>query len=326
MTTDDFLAPERLWLLVAVPVLIAAYVWQQRRRRQTAAVRFANFELLKSVAPRRSAWRRHAPAAVLALALTGLLAGYARPSGAVQVPKEAATVMLVIDTSASMMATDVEPSRLEAAITAAQSFVEDLPPQMEVGLVSFDRSARMLASPTTDHELVQRHIAELTLGPGTAAGDALVVALSAIEDARGGRSGRNSAGGAPDEAAAIVLLSDGVTTVGRPVEGVAQIAAERGIPISTIAFGTPDGIVEVQGNTIAVPSDPDTMAAVAETTSGRFFEADSGDELEEVYEDIGTRVGYDTQIRERSGPVLATSTILLVTALGLGLLWNGRLV
>ena len=320
MNIDDFLAPGRLWLLAVVPVLVAAYVWQQRRRHPVGAVRFANLGLLRSVAPKRSTWRRHAPAAAVGLALTGLLVGFARPSGAVQVPKEAATVMLVIDTSASMMATDVEPSRLEAAITAASAFVEDLPPQMEVGLVSFDRSARMLAAPTTDHETVQQEIAGLTLGPGTAAGEALVVALSAIEQAAAA-DGQGSA-----EGAAIVLLSDGVTTIGRPVMGVAQLAADRGIPVSTIAFGTPDGIVEVQGNTIAVPSDPDTMAAVAETTNGRFFEADSGDELEEVYEDIGTRVGYETQERERSGPVLATSTILLVTALGLGLLWNGRLV
>jgi Ca-activated chloride channel family protein len=318
VSVDDFLAPGRLWLLAIVPVLVASYVWQQRRRRQTGAVRFANLGLLKSVAPKRSSWRRHVPAAAVALSLTGLLLGFARPSGAVQVPKEAATVMLVIDTSASMMATDVDPSRLDAAITAAQSFVDDLPPQIEVGLVSFDRSARMLSAPTTDHEAVQQQIAGLTLGPGTAAGEALAVALSAIEDA--------AAADGTNEGAAIVLLSDGVTTIGRPVVDVAQIAADRGIPVSTIAFGTPDGIVEVQGNTIAVPADPDTMAAVAETTSGRFFEADSSDELEKVYEDIGTRVGYETQQRERSGPVLATSTILLVAALGLGLLWNGRLV
>ena len=319
MNIDEFLAPGRLWLLAAVPLLVAGYVWQQHRRHQAPAVRFANFGLLKSVAPKRSTWRRHVPAVAVALALTGLLVGFARPSGATRVPKEAATIMLVIDTSASMMATDVEPSRLEAAITAAASFVDDLPPQMEVGLVSFDRSARMLAAPTTDHALVRGRIDGLTLGPGTAAGDALIVALSAIEQAA-------TAGSTPNEGAAIVLLSDGVTTVGRPVVGAAQIAAERGIPISTIAFGTPDGIVQVQGNTIAVPSDPDTMAAVAETTSGRFFEADSEDELQEVYEDIGTRVGYETQQRERSGPVLATSTILLISALGLGLLWNGRLV
>jgi Ca-activated chloride channel family protein len=314
----DFLAPGRLWLLAFVPLLAATYVWQQRRRRQPA-VRFANFSLLASVAPKRSSWRRHAPAVATALALTGLLVGFARPSGAVKVPKEAATVMLVIDTSASMQATDVEPTRLAAAVSAAEDFVDKLPPQIEVGLVSFDRSARVLSMPTTDHTAVQDAIANLTLGPGTAAGEALAVALSAIEDSA-------AAGGAPDKAAAIVLLSDGVTTVGRPVVGVAQLAADRGIPVSTIAFGTPDGIVEVMGNTIAVPSDPDTMAAVAEVTSGRFFEADSSDELEKVYEDIGTRVGYETQQREQSGPVLATATILLVAALGLGLLWNGRLV
>ena len=319
MNITGFLAAERLWLLAVIPFLVAAYAWQQRRKPAVHAVRFANLGLLKSVAPRRSTWRRHVPAVVVALALTGLLVGFARPSGVVKVPKEAATVMLVIDTSASMMATDVEPSRLEAAITAAGRFVADLPPQIEVGLVSFDRSARVLAAPTTDHELVRREIAGLTLGPGTAAGEALIVALSAIESAA-------TAGTTPDDGAAIVLLSDGVTTVGRPVFAAADIAADRGIPVSTIAFGTPDGIVEVQGHTIAVPSDPDTMAAVAETTSGRFFEADSGDELEEVYEDIGTRVGFETQERERSGPVLATSTILLIAALGLGLLWNGRLV
>jgi Ca-activated chloride channel family protein len=235
----------------------------------------------------------------------------------VRVPKEAATVMLVIDTSASMQATDVEPSRLEAALTAAQDFVADLPPQMEVGLVSFDRTARVHAAPTTDHALVRRAIAGLELGPGTAAGEAIAVALGAIEDA---------AGEADDDAAAIVLLSDGVTTVGRPVLGAAELAADRGIPVSAIAFGTPSGIVQVQGRYIPVPADPDTMAAVAETTNGSFFEADSGEELEEVYEDIGTRVGYDVEERETSGSVLATSTILLVTALGLGLLWNGRLV
>jgi Ca-activated chloride channel family protein len=318
MSASNFLAPERLWLLLAVPALVALYVWQQRRRRQSA-VRFSNLALLKAVAPRRSGWRRHGPAAVVAVALAGLLVGFARPSGLVRVPKEAATVMLVIDTSASMSATDVEPSRIEAAVTAAESFVHDLPAQIEVGLVSFDRSARVLAVPTTDHESVRRELDSLTLGPGTAAGDALAVALGAIEQAA-------TTGGTPEEAAAIVLLSDGVTTVGRPVVGAAQLAAHRGIPVSTIAFGTPDGTVTVMGRTIPVPADPETMAAVAEATSGTFFEAVSGDQLEQVYEDIGTRVGYETEQQERSGSVLATSTILLVAALGLGLLWNGRLL
>jgi Ca-activated chloride channel family protein len=237
----------------------------------------------------------------------------------VKIPKEAATVMLVIDVSASMQATDVDPSRLEAAVDAADDFVKDLPNQMEVGLVAFDRSARVLATPTTDHQMVRRQLAGLELGPGTAAGDALAVALGAIQQAA-------TANGDEDGTAAVVLLSDGVTTVGRPVEEAARIAADRGIPVSTIAFGTPQGVVQVAGRIIPVPADPDTMAQVAEITSGSFFEAESGAELSKVYEDISTRVGYDTEQREASGGVLAASTVLLMSALGLGLLWNGRLV
>jgi Ca-activated chloride channel family protein len=310
----SFLAPERLWLLAIVPVLAVAYVVMQRRRRRRA-VRFASLELLRSVTPAHAAWRRHVPAAATALALAALLVGFARPSGTVRVPKDAATVMLVIDTSASMQAHDVEPSRIEAAIEAADVFVGDLPPQIEVGLVAFDQRARVLAAPTTDHAAVRAAIGALTLGPGTAAGDALVTAVDAL-----------TAANQPDQGAAVILLSDGVTTIGRPVVAAAEVAAERGIPVSTIAFGTDEGAVIVQGRTVPVPADPDTMAQVAEVTSGTFFEAVSAGDLKQVYEDIGTRVGYETEQRERSGSVVATGTVLLVAALGLGLLWNGRLV
>jgi Ca-activated chloride channel family protein len=318
MTLSNFLAPERLWLLALVPLLAGLYAWRQVRRRQSA-VRFSNFALLKSVAPKQPAWRRHGPAVAVALALTGMLVGFARPSAVVKIPKEAATVMLVIDVSASMQATDVNPSRLEAAINAADDFVKELPDQMEVGLVSFDRSARVLSTPTTDHAEVRKELAGLQLGPGTAAGDALTVALGAIQQAE-------AATGQNDSTAAVVLLSDGVTTVGRPVEEAARIAADRGIPVSTIAFGTPGGVVQVAGRIIPVPADPDTMAQVAEITQGSFFQAESGAELSKVYKDISKRVGYDTEQREDSGPVLALSSMLLMGALGLGLLWNGRLV
>jgi Ca-activated chloride channel family protein len=316
----SFLAPERLWLLLLVPALAALYVVQQRRRRQQA-VRFSNLALLRSVASPRPGWRRHGPAAAVALALAGLLLGFARPTGNVRVPKEAATIMLVIDTSASMQATDVEPSRLEAAIDAARTFVDQLPPQLEVGLVSFDREARVDAPPTTDHEAVRTAISALQLGPGTAAGDALDAALDAIAAAEASSTQTGDA-----NAAAIVLLSDGVTTVGRPVLDAARTAAEAKVPVSTIAFGTESGAVEVAGRIIPVPADPDTMSQVAEITDGTFFEAVSEDELRQVYEDIGTRVGFETERREVSGRWLAGATVLLVTALGLGLLWNGRLV
>ncbi len=316
------LAPSRLWLLLLVAALAGLYLWLCRRRRHRA-VRFSNLALLKAVAPRRPGWRRHVPAALTGLAMAALILGLAGPTRQVRMPKEAATVMLVLDMSASMEAVDVSPSRYEAAISAAKTFVSDLPDQVRVGLISFDRQPAVVASPTADHDAVLAGLDHLTVGPGTAAGDALYAALDAITAAQ------DAAGITPEkgkEGAAIVLLSDGVTTVGSPVVAAAQQAADRGVPVSTIAFGTDTGTVRVQGQVIHVPADPDTMAQVAELTSGRFFEAVSADELRSVYEDIGTRVGYETTQRDASGGILAAGALALAGAFGLGLAWNGRLI
>ena len=317
----NFLSPGRLLLLLVVLALAGLYVWVQHRRRH-AAVRYTNLSLLAEVAPARPGWRRHVPAAGVALALSALVLAVAEPVRQVRVPKEAANVMLVIDVSASMDATDVSPSRLDAATSAAKLFVNDLPPQVRVGLVSFDRIARVIASPTVDHQAVLDGVDRLILGTGTATGEAIYSALDALAAA-------NDTAGAAATAlggSAIVLLSDGVPTVGRPVLGAAQEAAEQGVPISTIAFGTPDGTVTVQGRLVSVPADPDTMAAIAETTNGKFFEAASAKELRSVYRDIGTRVGYETEQRDASGPVLTVAVLALLVATGLGLLWTGRLV
>jgi Ca-activated chloride channel family protein len=317
----NFLSPERLLLLAVVAALAGLYVWVQRRRRH-AAVRYTNLAVLAAVAPPRPGWRRHVPAAAVAVALSALVVAIAEPVHQVRVPKEAATVMMVIDVSASMDATDVEPSRLEAATAAAKTFVGDLPPQVRVGLVSFDRIARVVASPTVDHQAVLDGIDRLILGTGTATGEAIYTALDALAAANdtAGAAATTSGG------SAMVLLSDGVPTVGRPVLGAAQDAAERGVPISTIAFGTSSGTVTVQGRLVSVPADPDTMASVAEITSGKFFKAVSAKELRSVYKDIGTRVGYETEQRDASGPPLTLAVIALLAASGLALLWNGRLV
>jgi Ca-activated chloride channel family protein len=315
-------APSRLWLLLLVAGLAALYLWLGRRRRHRA-VRYSNMALLASVAPRRPGWRRHLPAAMTALAMAALILGLAGPTRQVRVPKKAATVMLVLDMSASMEAVDVSPSRYEAAISAAKTFVSDLPDQVRVGVISFDRRPTVVASPTADHQGVLDGLDQLTVGPGTAAGDALYAALDAIS---GAQQAAGIVPGEDDKGAAIVLLSDGVTTVGSPVTAAAQQAAARGIPVSTIAFGTEAGTVTVQGRVISVPADPDTMAQVAELTSGRFFEAVTADELRSVYEDIGTRVGYETTTRDASGGVLAVGAVALAGAYGLGLAWNGRLI
>jgi Ca-activated chloride channel family protein len=317
----NFLSPGRLALLVVVAALAGLYVWIQRRRRH-AAVRFTNLAVLAEVAPPNPGWRRHVPAAAVALALGALVVSIAEPVHQVRVPKEAATVMMVIDVSASMDATDVSPSRLDAATAAAKTFVSDLPPQVRVGLVSFDRFARVIASPTVDHQAVLGGIDRLILGTGTATGEAIYTALDALAAANdtAGAASTNQGG------SAMVLLSDGVPTVGRPVLGAAQDAADRGVPISTIAFGTADGTVTVQGRLVSVPADPDTMASVAEITSGKFFKAVSAKELRSVYKDIGTRVGYETEQRDASGPILTVAVVALLVASGLALMWNGRLV
>lgn len=317
----NFLQPGRLALLLVVLGLAGLYTWLQRRRRPDA-VRFSNLALLAEIVPTRAAWRRHVPAAAVALAMGALVVAVAQPVRQVRVPKEAATVMLVIDVSASMDATDVVPSRLEAAATAAKTFVADLPPQVRVGLVSFDRLARVVASPSVDHQLVLDGIDRLILGTGTGTGEAIYTALDALAAAN------DTAGAAatPEGGSAMVLLSDGVPTVGRPVLGAAQEAADQGVPISTIAFGTDQGTVTVQGRRISVPADPETMATVAEMTNGKFFEAVSAKELRSVYKDIGTRVGYETEQRDASGPILTLAVFALVAASGLALIWNGRLV
>ena len=319
-----FLAPQWFALALFVVALAVAYVVVQLRRRHYA-VRFTNVDLLASVAPQRPGWRRHVPAALMALALLGLVVGLARPARETRIPKDAALVMLVIDTSASMDATDVEPDRLRAAVDAAGAFVDDLPDSVEVGLVAFDRSARLLATPTADHAAVANRIRTLTTGPGTAAGEAVFVALDAIAGAQEALGARPPSD--PERpVAAIVLLSDGVTTVGRPVQSAAEEASRQRVPITTIAFGTDDGTVEVQGQVIRVPADRETMSAVADFTGGSFFEAASRDQLRSVYDDIGGRVGYTTEQREIGMAFVGVSLALLMVALAAALLWTSRVL
>ncbi|MGH9181920.1 MAG: VWA domain-containing protein [Acidimicrobiales bacterium] len=315
----SFLAPGRLWLLVLVGGLAGAYVALQRRRRHHA-VRFTSLDLLASVAPSHPGWRRHIPAGAVALALVALILALARPARDERVAKEAATVMLVVDTSASMDAGDVAPSRLAAAVSSGQQFVEGLPDRLRIGLVSFDRSVRVLAPPTTDHDAVSQALAVLRTGPGTAAGEAIFTALDVV--AASGGAGVTDG----QQTAAIVLLSDGFTTVGRPTEEAAVEAASQGVPVTTIAFGTASGTVSIQGTDIPVPSDPDSMAAVAETTGGTFFEAFSAEELEQVYEDIGSRVGFETEPRDISLTFVAGGLVLLLAGLGAALVWQGRIL
>lgn len=334
----SFLSPAWLLFLLPVAALAAGYVVLQRRRRHHA-VRFTNIELLESVAPSRPGWRRHVPAGLALLGLGALVLGLAGPVRDHQVPKDEATVVLVMDTSISMAADDVNPNRIEAAQVAAAAFVDALPDTFDVGLVSFDGTARLLATPTDDHAAIDAAISSLRLGEGTAAGDALVLAVDTVEahlaenEAATGAEAATDAedatgadpadedGGVP---ATIVLLSDGESTMGQPLDSGTDAAVEAGIPVTTIAYGTPDGTVVVGGERVGVPADVESMAAVAEATGGQAFTAGSAEQLASVLDDIETRIGTVTAEQEIDDVFVAAGLVALFAAVGASMLWNGR--
>jgi Ca-activated chloride channel homolog len=312
-----FLSPGRLWLLLVVAALAVVYVVMQRRRSKYA-VRFTNLALLDKVAPTQPGWRRHLPAAAF-LAMLGLLVvAFARPTDNVRVPRERATVIVTLDVSASMLATDVEPDRITVAREAAQAFVDKLPAQFNVGLVAFSRAASVVVPPTTDREVLTRGISSLNTGPGTAIGDGITTSLQAI-------AALDAQAAMDPPPARIVLLSDGANTAGRSPEVAAAAAAQAQVPVYTIAYGTEDGVVEINGEVIPVPADAPTLQEVADATGGRAYEAASGEELRGVYEDIGSSVGYRLVKQDVTARYVGFGLIVAFTAAAASLLWFSRL-
>lgn len=313
----SFVSGDRLWLLLGVAVLAAAYVVVQRRRRQYA-VRFTNLPLLANVAPRRPGWRRHLPAAALLLALIAFVTAFAHPTRDSKVPRERATIMMAIDVSLSMQATDVSPTRLKAAKAAATSFVDLVPAKLNIGLVSFSGTAQVLVTPTTDHALLKRSIANLELGPATAIGEAVFASLGAIASVP-------SSPGQPPAPARIVLMSDGETTVGRSNDSAASAAVKAKVPVSTIAFGTDEGTVMVEGSPVYVPVNKEALQRLADQTHGSFFEAASSGELKKVYNDIGSSIGYRTVQKDATTWFVGVGLVLALAAAAGSLVWTSRL-
>jgi Ca-activated chloride channel homolog len=259
------------------------------------------------------------PAALFLVALAALILGFARPVRAMRVGEKRATVVLAIDTSLSMEADDVTPTRLEVAQEAARRFVSDLPSGLNVGLVTFNGSTAIAVAPTGDREAVADAIDRLALGEGTAIGDAITTALDAVADAPAGDDGEP----AP---ARIVVMSDGETTMGTPNDDAAAAAAEAGVPVDTIAFGTSGGMIEDgTGGNEPVPVQPEPLAEIARTTGGEAFEAGSLDELTAVYADIGRVVGYETVRRDVSAWFVGVGIVLLGLTGTLSLAWSQRL-
>ena len=311
-----FIAPDRLLLLLAPLVLLVAYVVVQFQRKRYA-VRFSNVDLLARVAPKHPGWRRHIAAALVLASLVAFVVAFAQPTATVKVPKERATVMLALDVSMSMNATDVKPSRIQAARSAALQFLDAVPPRFRVGLVAFSGTAQVVVPPTLERDELRSAVQNLELDEGTAIGDAIYASLNALKNADS-----NEKNPPP---ARIVLMSDGKTTQGRPNERAVAAAKEAKIPVDTVAFGTDEGVVQLRGETVPVPVDRAALAAVAKDTNGNAFTAVSRSEIENVFKRIGSSIGYDTKQREVTIWWLGAGLGVLILACGAALIFTNRL-
>lgn len=316
----SFQSPLWLLALLVVAALVAVYVLLQLRRKAYAA-RFTNVALLGSIVPKRPGWKRHLAFGFVVLGLATLVVSLAVPSTEVRVPRERATVIMAVDVSLSMQARDIEPDRFQAMQMAAKEFVDVLPERINLGLVSFAGTAQTLVPPTTDREQVRGAIDNLDLAESTAIGEAVFTSLTAIQNFQ-------STLGETEEVppARIVLLSDGYNTVGRDDTQAIDAARAAGVPVSTIAFGTDYGTLDLDGETVPVPVDRQTLEEIADATGGSYSEAASASELEQVYADLGSQIGYTTEPQDISYWFVRVGVLVLMVGALLSLFWTNRLV
>ncbi|GAB3439703.1 VWA domain-containing protein [Actinophytocola sediminis] len=307
----DLASPGAFWLVAVVVAVAAGYAVALRRQR-TSLSRFVRPELRDTVVRGTSRWR-HLSSALVLVAMLLLIVGLAGPTATQRVPRNRAVVMVIVDTSPSMAATDVAPSRLAAAREAAEAFVRRLPKGVNVGLVTFAGAATVDLTPTTRHDTVIKRIRAAAVHRGTASGDALAAALTTVTQV--GQLLADDQGPAP---ARVIMLTDGKETSGRPMADVA-VEAGRTVPVDTISYGTATGEVEIDGQRIAVPPDDTLLRAVAEATGGRFHQAVTAPELAEVHRELGEQVGYENRRGDASKPwfLAGTGTLMLAAASGL---------
>jgi Ca-activated chloride channel family protein len=325
--------PLLLWSLVLVPLMLVLYVLAQRRRR-AYALRFTNLALLREVVGRRPGLRRHIPPLFFLLGLGALLVSLARPTAVVAIPRDEASVMLVIDVSGSMSANDLRPSRMEAAQLAAQEFVQTLPPNTRVGLVSFASRARIESPLTKDRAVILTAIRSLDAEGGTAIGDGLALALDVlrrdatrarVSETGGGPSGAGGAsnqgtGGAVETPGTIVLLSDGASSSGQPPQQAAARASQSGVVVHTVGVGQRASGARVGGR-IPAELDERSLQEIARATGGEYFYAAQTTDLQRIYANISSRVSWSEERTEVTALVSATGTLLLLAAGLFSLRW-----
>lgn len=325
MTLSGFEHPWFFLFLLVVAGLIGLYVVVQVAR-QKRVLRFANMELLESVAPKRPSRWRHLPAILLVASLVLLTVAMAGPTHDVRIPRNRAVVMLTIDVSQSMRATDVEPSRLAAAQEAAKQFADQLTPGINLGLIAYAGTATVLVSPTTNREATKQAIDKLQLADRTATGEAIFTSLQAIATV-----GAVIGGGDTPPPARIVLMSDGKETVPSNPDNpkgaftAARTAKDQGVPISTVSFGTPYGYVEINDQRQPVPVDDEMLKKIAELSGGNAYTASSLQQLKEVFTSLQDQIGYETIKGEASTGWLRLGALVLALAALAALLINRRL-
>jgi len=320
----SFASPAVLVALALVPVLVVVYLGHHRRGLRAAAA-FAAPAMGASVAPKRPGFRRHLPMAVVLVAIAGLIVAAARPQTTKAVPAEQATIVLASDISGSMLATDVAPTRLAAAKSAALTFVGKVPRRVNIGVVAFNQVPRVLETPTRDRAAVSDAIGAMTVSGGTATGTAIQTAVRLVTSARQDSD--------PDKPppAAIVLLSDGASTRGIDPAAAAQAAARLKIPIYTVSLGTAAGTITVtraNGTTEVKPVPPDTasLQRIAEVSGGKAFTAENAGDLSQAYENLGSQLGRKTEKRELTAGFAGGALALLLLGSVMSLRWFGRLV
>lgn len=349
----SFLWPQFLWALLLLPLLVLLYWWLMRRRRQ-ASLRFASLAIVREAMGKGPGWRRHVPPVLLLLAFAALLLASARPMATIVLPSTQQTIILAMDVSGSMRATDVLPNRLVASQNAAQAFLNELPRHVKVGIVAFAGSAQVVQPVTLSREDLVAAIDKFQLQRATAIGSAIVVALSEIFPGQGidlasmtyGRYNDPFApqGRAIDQpqtekkpfvpvppgsygSAVIILLTDGQRTTGVDTEEATKLAAERGVRVYTVGVGTVDGeVIGFEGWSMRVRLDEETLKAVARETKGEYYHAGTADNLKKVYETLSTRLTVEKKETEISGLLALVAALLVLMSAGLSLFWFNRVL